>query len=88
MAGRNPSTSTEEVLAVFENNPDKYEPFTAPQMAEQLPTDVHRNTVRNYLQDLASLGELRKRFTTDRISRRCRRQLPRTGPRRRRRPWR
>ena len=59
MAGRNPSTSTNEVLAFFENNPDKCEPFTAPQIAERLPSDVHRNTARNYLQDLESLGELR-----------------------------
>jgi predicted ArsR family transcriptional regulator len=59
MAGRNPSTSTDEVLAVFEDNPDTCEPFTAPQIAERLATDVHRNTARNYLQDLESLGELR-----------------------------
>ena len=61
MAGRNPSTSTDEVLAVFEENPDTCEPFTAPQIAERLATDVHRNTARNYLQDLESLGELRSK---------------------------
>jgi len=61
MAGRNPSTSTEEVLAVFENNSDKCEPFTAPQIAERLTVNIHRNTARNYLQDLESLGELRSK---------------------------
>lgn len=59
MVGRNPSTSTDDVLAVFEDNDDGCEPFTAPQVAARLDSDVHRNTARNYLQDLESLGELR-----------------------------
>ncbi len=59
MAGRDPSTTTDEVLAVFEDADDGCEPFTAPQIAERLSTDVHRNTARNYLQDLESVGELR-----------------------------
>jgi len=59
MAGRDQSTSTEEVLAVFQNASDACEPFTAPQITEELSADVHRNTARNYLQDLASLGKLR-----------------------------
>lgn len=59
MAGRKPSTTTDDVLAVFVDNPDTCEPFTAPQVAERLAEDVHRNTARNYLQDLESLGELR-----------------------------
>ncbi|RQG96049.1 hypothetical protein EA473_06115 [Natrarchaeobius chitinivorans] len=44
---------------MFEDNADKYEPFTAPQIAEQLQSDIHRNTARNYLQDLEALGEFR-----------------------------
>jgi len=68
MGGRNPSTSTDEVLAVFENNRDACEPFTAPQIAEHLTVNIHRNTARNYLQDLESLGELRsKKVGTGRV---------------------
>ena len=59
MAGRSPSTSKDDVLAIFEDTADKCEPFTAPQIAEQLQSDIHRNTARNYLQDLEALGELR-----------------------------
>ena len=59
MVGRSSSTSKDDVLAIFEDNADKCEPFTAPQIAEQLQSDIHRNTARNYLQDLEALGELR-----------------------------
>ncbi len=59
MAGRNPSTTTDDVLEVFEDGDDRCEPFTAPQVAEKLSSDVHRNTARNYLQDLEAVGELR-----------------------------
>lgn len=61
MAGRNSRTSIDDVLAIFEDNSDRCEPFTAPQIATQLQSDIHRNTARNYLQDLEALGELRSK---------------------------
>jgi hypothetical protein len=59
MAGPKPKVTTDEVLAVFEENDDSCEPFNAPEIAEMLRYDCHRNTARNYLQDLVALGELR-----------------------------
>ena len=47
----------DDVLAVFEGE-DWCEPFNARQVADRLDTDVHRNTARNYLEDLVSVGEI------------------------------
>lgn len=50
--------STEEVLAVFKMNDDRCEPFSASEVADKLPYEYHRNTARNYLEDLVGLGDL------------------------------
>lgn len=59
MAGPHPKVTLDEVRAIFEENSDACEPFNAPEIAERLTYDVHRNTARNYLEDLVALGELR-----------------------------
>lgn len=56
MAGRKPRVTTEDVLAIFAENEDRCEPFSAPEIAEQL--NCHRNTARNKLEDLVFVGDL------------------------------
>ncbi|WP_135854280.1 helix-turn-helix domain-containing protein [Halorussus salinus] len=56
MAGRKPRITTDDVLDVFEENDDRCEPFTAPELAEEL--NCHRNTARNKLEDLVFVGDL------------------------------
>jgi predicted ArsR family transcriptional regulator len=56
MAGRNPRITTDDVLTIFTTNDDRCEPFTAPEIADQL--DCHRNTARNKLEDLVFTGDL------------------------------
>lgn len=56
MAGRKPRITTDDVLDTFEENGDRCEPFTAPEIAETL--NCHRNTARNKLEDLVFMGDL------------------------------
>lgn len=56
MAGRKPRITTDDVLAIFEESTDRCEPFTAPEVADEL--DCHRNTARNKLEDLVFVGDL------------------------------
>lgn len=56
MAGRKPRITTDDVLALFQENDDPCEPLTAPEVAETL--NCHRNTARNKLEDLVFVGEL------------------------------
>jgi predicted ArsR family transcriptional regulator len=54
--GPRPRITTDDVLAIFEDNDDKCEPFTAPEIADQF--NCHRNTARGKLNDLVELGDL------------------------------
>jgi predicted ArsR family transcriptional regulator len=56
VAGRKPRITTDDVLALFDENSDPCEPFTAPEIAEEL--NCHRNTARNKLEDLVFVGDL------------------------------
>ena len=56
MSGRKPRITTDDVFAYFEENDDRCEPFTAPEIAEAL--NCHRNTARNKLEDLVFTGDL------------------------------
>jgi len=56
MAGRKPRITPDDALAIFEENEDACEPFSAPEVAEVL--NCHRNTARDKLEDLVFLGEL------------------------------
>ena len=56
MAGRKPRITTDDVLAIYQNNDDTCEPFSAPEIADEL--DCHRNTARNKLEDLVFTGDL------------------------------
>lgn len=46
------------VLAVFVESDDPCESFSATQVTDRLPYECHRNTTRNYLEDLVALGDL------------------------------
>lgn len=59
MAGPHPKVTIKAVLEVFKENDDACEPFNAPEIADQMEYQCHRNTARNYLQDLVAMGELR-----------------------------
>lgn len=56
MTGRKPRITTDDVLAIFEENDDPCEPFSAPEIASNL--SCHRNTARNKLEDLVFVGDL------------------------------
>lgn len=58
MAGPHPKVTIDAVRELFEKNDDACEPFNAPEIAERMKYQCHRNTARNYLQDLVVTGEL------------------------------
>lgn len=58
MPGRKPRVTTDDVLAVFESNADACEPFSAPEIADAVEPECHRNTARNKLEDLVYVGDL------------------------------
>lgn len=54
--GPKPRITTDDVLTFFTEGDDKCEPFDAPEIAGYL--SCHRNTARNKLEDLVSMGDL------------------------------
>ncbi len=56
MTGRKPRITTDDVLDCFKETDDRCEPFTAPEISEEL--NCHRNTARNKLDDLVFVGDL------------------------------
>lgn len=54
-----PQIPAQEVLALFEDRPDRCEPRHAPEVAEMM--DCSRNTAREKLEILVEHGELRKK---------------------------
>ncbi|WP_458206127.1 hypothetical protein [Haladaptatus sp. NG-SE-30] len=61
MDGRNPRITTDDALERFQENDDRCEPFTVPEIAEML--NCHRTTARDKLEDLVFVGDLDSKKT-------------------------